>query len=356
MRRGLLTIAAAGLLAGCAGSADDRGGVAGVERSGGSPWATPDEVEWLREVAEWSATFAEAGGRVASFEERDAFGRVLEGDDDAMAQYVRVLEPIRACTQSFRAAVGPAPTKRLRGPARAFARSCGNYRKGIALMLRAFDEQDPDLADEAGAAIEDAAKQAAVASGLLPPGEKQELPVRGGAVRGSRVEPRLSAAASRIADKEVEVRCWSDEDWRRLMVEEQAYTRGKVNEAALGFASAGGARLSLAPSVCGDLVRLAYAGARPSQPEERFALALSVATLAHESVHASGVADEPTAECHGIQRTAEAATTLGVEARYAAQLVQAYWERYEQFPEGYRSAECRDGGRLDLEPGSNRFP
>jgi hypothetical protein len=180
-------------------------------------------------------------------------------------------------------------------------------------MLRAVNEQDEGLADAAREAIEDAGKEASVAAGTLPPGEKRPLP-RGRDAGESRVDPRFSQAASRVAGKDVEARCWAPADWRRLMVEEQAYTRGKVNEKVLGFASAVGERLDLAPQVCHALGRLAYRDARPTPRPQAFTLALAVATLAHESVHVSGIADERAAECHGLQwlaRTAEESASTG---------------------------------------------
>ena len=140
------------------------------------------------------------------------------------------------------------------------------------------------------------------------------------------------------------------------MVEERAYTRGKVNASVLGFASAGGERLNLAPQICHALGRLAYRDARPAARTQAFALALAVATLAHESVHASGIADERAAECHGLQWLARTAEEIGVERAYAQRLADTYWAHYDRVPVMYRSNECRDGGELDLDRGAASFP
>jgi hypothetical protein len=344
------------LLAGCGGAASERGGVLGVQHAEEPRWATPAEVRWLGKVARWSASFARTGAEVAEFETAPAFDSVLRGDARALDRYRNVLAPIRACSSTFRTAVGRAPTPRLRDSERGFRDSCASFREGVDLMLRALDEQDPELADRAREAIEEAAKESAVAAGMLPPGEKQPLPRRGGVTETSRIEPRLSRAATRVAEKEVEARCWSARDWRKLMVEEHAYTRGKVNESVLGFASAGGGRLNLAPSICRDLGRLVYARERPAGEKRRLALALAVVTLAHESVHASGTADEPTAECHGIQLSLRATRDLGVERTFAERLQQTYWRHYVEIPEIYRSPECRDGGDLDLHASTSEFP
>lgn len=355
MRRGLAIVGLA-VLAGCGGSEPERGGVLGVQHSEQPRWATPAEVRWLGKVALWSAAFARTGAEVAAFEKGPGFDTVLRGHAGAVERYRRVLAPIRACGATFGSSVGRAPTQRLRDSERGFRDSCTSFRQGVDLMLRALDEQDPDVADRAREAIEEAARSSSVAAGTLPPGEKQALPRRGGLTETSRVEPRLSRAAGVVAEKDVEVRCWSERDWRRLMVEESAYTRGKVNESVLGFASAGGARLSLAPSICRDLADLVYRGERTAKEERRLSLALALVTLAHESVHLAGIADEATAECHGIQRTETVAVALGVKRTLAEELTQLYWSRYDRIPAVYRSPECRDGGELDLRVATNEFP
>lgn len=344
------------LLAGCGGTAEpEQGGVLGA-RYAEPRWATPAEVRWLGKVARWSASFARIGVEVSRFESAPAFDDVLRGEPRAVDRYRRVLAPIRSCGSTFGDAVGRAPTPRLRDSERRFRDSCAHFRDGVDLMLRAVGEQDPELADDARAAIEKAAKKSSIAAGSLPPGEKQALPRRGGAVKVSRVEPTFSRAASRVAEKDVEVRCWSERDWRRLMVEERAYTRGKVNQSVLGFASAGGSRLSLAPSTCRDLAQLAYSEGRPAGRNRRLMLALALVTLAHESVHLAGVAHEPTAECHGIQLAERAALALGVKPAVAEELKDLYWEHYLEIPVVYRSRECRDGGKLDLRASTSEFP
>jgi hypothetical protein len=362
MGRGLTVLCLVALLAGCGGDEDPpaRGGVAGVQielapSSRGSAWANEGEVEWLGRLAGWNAELARAGGEVASFERGPRFDAVLRGEEEAVEAYARVLEPVRRCGDSFARDVGTAPSDRLADSERRFRDSCAHYREGVDLMLEAVEEQDEELAGRAREAIEEAGKQASVAAGTLPPGEKQPLP-EGSEADRSRIDPTFSRAASLVADKPVEARCWTAKDWKRLMVEEKAYTRGKVNETVLGFASAGGERLNLAPQVCHSLADLAYRERRPAGEKPRFALALAAATLAHESVHAAGIADEATAECHGIQWLERTAAALGVEAGYASELRDAYWAHYDRMPALYLSAECRDGGELDLRAGSARFP
>lgn len=357
MGRGPIALCAVVLLvSGCGGGGDTpaRGGERPTEaRDDG--WASRAEVVWLGDVADWSAAFAQAGSAVGVFEAGARFDAAVEGDDLAIDEYARVLDPIRRCSRSFAAEVGEAPTARLAEPEQRFRDSCAHYLRGVDLMLRAVNEQDEGLAEAARAAIENGGKEASAASGMLPPGEKRPLP-RGRDAGESRVDPGFSRAASLVAEKEVEARCWAPADWKRLMVEERAYTRGRVNERVLGFASAGGERLNLAPQICHALGRLAYGDARPTERRQAFALALAVATLAHESIHAAGVADERAAECHGLQWLARTAEEIGVDRAYAERLARTYWAHYDRLPTMYRSNECKDGGELDLDEGSAHFP
>lgn len=361
MRYGVI-LAAALALAGCGTDAGGDGGVAGVEtvrEAAAEPdaWATEAELEWMRRLAGWSGRFAADGRRIAEFEgDPDRFDRVVAGEDAALDEYRDMLEPVRLCGESFAREVGEAPTERLRESARNFAQACRHFRRGIEMLLRALDAQDEGLAERAREEIGAAGKEAAIASGTLPPGEKQELAIEEGPSGGSRIDTRYSEAAGAVAGKEVEVRCWSPADWKRLMVEEEVFTAGRVDERVLGFASAGGKRISLAPPVCADLDALVYEERAPVEEEGKYALALALVTLAHEGVHASGVADEPTAECHGIQYARQAADRLGVDPDYAAELIGLYWDGYGRLPPTYRSEECREGGALDLDAGRAEFP
>jgi hypothetical protein len=87
---------------------------------------------------------------------------------------------------------------------------------------------------------------------------------------------------------------------------------------------------------------------------------LAVWTLAHEAVHLSGERDEATTDCHAIQEIEATAEALGVGGRaaHAMAVYAAHW--YESVrPTGeaeYSTPECRDGGALDLHPGTGNWP
>jgi hypothetical protein len=125
----------------------------------------------------------------------------------------------------------------------------------------------------------------------------------------------------------------------------------------LGFAVVGAQDVNLSPEICTGLVLLAYAEARPAGGEQKVFVALSVGTLAHESIHSRGVNEESTTECFGMQATARTAVLLGVGRRYARGLGHVYWKRvYRHAARAYRTRDCRPGGPLDLRPNRTAWP
>jgi hypothetical protein len=76
---------------------------------------------------------------------------------------------------------------------------------------------------------------------------------------------------------------------------------------------------------------------------------VAVHVIGHETMHLAGVVDEASADCLAVQVDAYVAMRLGAGATFGRSLAREYWRLYypEQDPR-YRSAECRDGGALDL--------
>ena len=154
---------------------------------------------------------------------------------------------------------------------------------------------------------------------------------------------RFSAEASRIADKPVSVRCDEARDYV-----------GAVQHAD-GVATVGGDLAILTPEICDDLYRLAFEHETNGVRTGR-----ALAVLAHESWHLRGEADESTAECYALQSGVPLGERLGLTEGRALQLMRQ--QRIENALRGadtleYRlTAECRDGGQLDLDPASRSFP
>jgi hypothetical protein len=163
-----------------------------------------------------------------------------------------------------------------------------------------------------------------------------------GDVRAAAVE-RFSTEASRIAGKPVEVRCDEARDYV-----------GAVQHAD-GVATVGGDLAIVTPEVCNDLYKLAFDGDVTGSRTGR-----AIAVLAHEAWHLRGADVESTTECYALQSGVELGRRLGLDEATARRLMR------QQFTEnalrgleslGYRlTSECRNGGRLDLDPGSSDFP
>jgi hypothetical protein len=154
---------------------------------------------------------------------------------------------------------------------------------------------------------------------------------------------RYSQEGSRVAGKPVTIRC-----------DEAGEFVGAVQHAD-GVAAVGGELAYLTPERCLDLYRLAFKG------EVRFNEgARALAVLAHEAWHLRGVSDEGVTECYALQSGVELGQRLGVSADTARRMMRRQLVenslRIGSSAEYRVPAECRDGGRLDLNPGIARFP
>jgi hypothetical protein len=156
-------------------------------------------------------------------------------------------------------------------------------------------------------------------------------------------EARFSQEASGIAGKPVTVRC--DESGEHVGVVQHAD----------GAAIVGGNVAYLTTDRCLDLYRLAFKDEVNSSQTAR-----SVAVLAHEAWHLRGEANEGVTECYAFQSGVVLGQRLGLSEERARQMMR------QQLAEnalrsgaalGYRVPPgCRDGGPLDLDPSSSRFP
>jgi hypothetical protein len=200
-----------------------------------------------------------------------------------------------------------------------------------------------------------ASRAMATANTLLPPGENQPL-ARGAPSRAqSRVVPLFSRAATKLARRSAEVRCWTHADWNRLVREEREVSVSRVDRRAAGITSIASARENLRPEICARLGALAR-GQRPTDARGEMEDAFALLVLAHESQHASGVTSEVLADCRGMQTMRRVGMLLGLSSEAAQRLAEDYWRIYPQQPKIYVSRECRDGGRLDMRPTDRTWP
>jgi hypothetical protein len=159
----------------------------------------------------------------------------------------------------------------------------------------------------------------------------------------ARATQRFSQEASRIAGKPVTIRC--DESGKRV---------GAVQHSD-GVALVGGNVAYLAPERCLDLYRLAFEGEITSSRTAR-----ALAVLAHESWHLRGERDEGTTECYALQSGVDVGRSFGLSASTARQMMRQQLTENALHGGGSSDylvpSECRDGGQLDLDPSSSRFP
>ena len=187
--------------------------------------------------------------------------------------------------------------------------------------------------------------------------ERGRLPADVGRSFESRVDPRVALVVSLFSHSRVEVRCWSPEDWQRRT---SALTRRTGLErlgAWRAFTTSDRRAIELSPQVCTGLTMLADEHYAIGSGAWADALAWSLAALAHEAQHASGVWNEARADCYGMQSIPIAARVLGRTAAEGRYLATVYWKHWHVWHgPRYHSRECRNGGRLDLYPGSHVWP
>jgi hypothetical protein len=158
-------------------------------------------------------------------------------------------------------------------------------------------------------------------------------------------ERRLSAIASQIAGRSVEVRCPGP--LARVF-------GGSTAEGWVEFDAAGkpASETNLQGTSCAELDALAE-GRRAEELEctaragilcgRRGAeLAMAVDVLTHEAFHMSGIRDEAATECASLSRMATTAQQLGATAEQGAALARGqFTEAYPLMGEVYRSPGCK---------------
>jgi hypothetical protein len=160
----------------------------------------------------------------------------------------------------------------------------------------------------------------------------------------ARTERLLSEEASRIAGHEARIRC-----------DAKGEEVGIVQHAD-GVAEIGGTNAFLTPAICYRLHRLAF-----EDDEGAFSqTARAIAVLAHEAWHLRGERDEGVTNCYAFQSGVALGQRLGLSEGTAARMMRQQLADNATFarsaPEYLVPGECRNGGRLDLDPSGSRFP
>ena len=247
------------------------------------------------------------------------------------------------CTRSLDREVEVGPTATLRAIRARAEAACRVFEASNALEHRAL-AGEKELFDDASAGFrraESGMEEVVRKLDLYRADVDRPLPRYGGTADASRIHPALSAAASLLVGRNVEIRCWSAAEWRALEA---------VMDAG-AFADIEGERAHFSAADCARLVRLRR------NPGRGLGDAAAYVVLFHELEHLKGVISESSAECVALQLAAEGAPMLGVEPVTGRRLARLYLRMVlpEESPE-YRSAECRSGGNLDIRPGNSRWP
>jgi hypothetical protein len=162
--------------------------------------------------------------------------------------------------------------------------------------------------------------------------------------------------ASLVAHKHVDAHCWSFADWASLNDEVAALYHHGTEFHASGFANIGGGSIELDPYTCTTLALLQARALDNDYRQYALSFAEAVDTLAHEATHTRGIDDEAETECYAIQLVPRTSALLGLPAPTARLFADAMWRNYAHEPKGYGTKRCRNGGPLDLHPGSATWP
>jgi hypothetical protein len=199
------------------------------------------------------------------------------------------------------------------------------------------------------------------------------LPWEDGSGRVTPLEARGSTVARSLAGSDVSIECASPADWRSLAAEygfdrELTWALTPLRRDADSGIMVATARSTLSPRACRleDAffraptergARLCRHGAALGECDDWGAKLLAVHVLGHESMHLAGIVDEAQADCLAAQLDALVAVGLGAGPGFARSLAREYWSYYYPSQDRrYRSADCRDGGKLDLFPTRRGWP
>jgi len=192
-----------------------------------------------------------------------------------------------------------------------------------------------------------------------------------GVERRARVtnERALSAVATELANRQVHVRCQSF--WKALLdvggnlgdvpfpdgraADYTHVTRGMCKQ--LARFRHGSTHRELACLAAFDW--RGYDGSDPAASgcsRRANDMTNALMTLAHESMHLRGWADEAAAQCYGLQELAFTIERLGGSPAEGRAVVAYMLSLQRYLPGEYQSGDCRPGGPLDLHPETPEFP
>lgn len=265
-----------------------------------SPWVEPTEEEWLSSYEAWSDEIA---------------GSLAEGRTVFRA----------ACAATFDEQVGSPPTERLEAMAAAARRSCRSRSPG------GWKASEVDVVRELLAAH----------SIELPPRKRLDI---------------AEIAISRVP-VELDAYCWQPLAWAEL-APQYAILRGGEEVSLRGILDPVRSRIDLDPGVCATLAGY-LRGVRPLRLSNQFLqLGEALSVLTHNAEHLRDPsASEAEVECWALQHVRALAAAADWDEEVVTEVALQAWQiAYPRLQAPFRSAECRDGGALDRNPGSDVWP
>jgi hypothetical protein len=184
----------------------------------------------------------------------------------------------------------------------------------------------------------------------------------------SPVEALAGQIASDLAGRAVSANCHDARAWSVLAAQQESnaddlwsYVDGTTTDGTDFFPND---VIELSSQACAalDAYRAAPAAARGRRCARRYLKSIAngacpryaerlvaIETIAHESQHLKGIRSEATAECYGVQYHATVSQRFGATAAQArAMAIDYFTSIYPILDAEYHSAECRQGGALDL--------
>lgn len=311
------------------------------------PYSRAD-MGWIERLNSWYERYQEQGANLTP-----VYTRAVETRGD-LGPLREALRPYQECTRNLRAEVGDPEHEQLRRANEFLLEACDRDQRYARALLKSASPNpgypSSDQFRKSDFPFHEAFE--AVEAGLIA---NRSLPVRDGRTDESRIEPRLSRAASALTVQEIEVRCWSDEEWPSMLEQWNAYSGDRGD--ADGFAT-GATRVQIHPAFCATLAAFLYDDRRPADEQGAAKLANAVALVAHETEHQFETeAGEAETECYAAQDVQPLARSLGASPSYAARLAMLYWrDVYPTKPPEYRSEKCRKDGPFDRHPETPAFP
>lgn len=265
------------------------------------------ELAWLRTYAAW-----------------------FEGVEDALAD--GSLRRVRACADTLDRQVATPPDPAL-------TRIVAAARRGCRALRAALVAGSIENIASGGLGAWDWERAQAVSALVEVEGERA----------GAESVASLASVSSRIAEGDVDVRCWPPGTWRRFRVRWRILD-DRPELWIIGFADPVQGRAHLSPDVCGPLKRFFGSSFTPHVDRPSYDLAVALVTLAHEAEHLRDFsASEAEVECFAVQHVREIVEATGRDDDEADRLASIAWEvAYPANLPEYRTPDCHDGGPLDL--------